>query len=105
MHLENYAKDKKDFRLEVFFCAYEDIPSRLLCLDNPQIVIHPIKEKRMFEEVKKFLGDESGQDFGEYALIFGAIGVIAMAVIPQFREAVINAFQTGIDALNMASGA
>ena len=58
----------------------------------------------MFEELNKFLRDESGQDFGEYALIFGAIGVIAMAVIPQFREAVINAFRTGIDALNMASG-
>ena len=59
----------------------------------------------MLDELRKFLADESGQDFGEYALIFGAIGVIAMAVIPQFREAVINAFQTGIDALNMASGA
>lgn len=59
----------------------------------------------MFEELGKFLGDESGQDFGEYALIFGAIGVIAMAVIPAFRESIINAFQTGIDALNMASGA
>ncbi|MBT3313626.1 MAG: Flp family type IVb pilin [Anaerolineae bacterium] len=59
----------------------------------------------MLDELRKFLADESGQDFGEYALIFGAIGVIAMAVIPQFREAVINAFQTGINALNMASGA
>lgn len=58
----------------------------------------------MFQTIKAFIQDEEGQDFGEYALIFGAIGVIAMAVIPQFREAVINAFQTGIDALNMAAG-
>jgi len=58
----------------------------------------------MFKIIKAFIQDEEGQDFGEYALIFGAIGVIAMAVIPQFREAVINAFQTGIDALNMAAG-
>ena len=58
----------------------------------------------MFKKMKAFIQDEEGQDFGEYALIFGAIGVIAMAVIPQFREAVINAFQTGIAALNMAAG-
>ena len=58
----------------------------------------------MFKKIKALFQDEEGQDFGEYALIFGAIGVIAMAVIPQFREAVINAFQTGIDALNMAAG-
>lgn len=58
----------------------------------------------MFKKMKALFLDEEGQDFGEYALIFGAIGVIAMAVIPQFREAVINAFQTGIDALNMAAG-
>ena len=58
----------------------------------------------MFKKIKALSQDEEGQDFGEYALIFGAIGVIAMAVIPQFREAVINAFQTGINALNMAAG-
>ncbi len=58
----------------------------------------------MFQKIKVFIRDEEGQDFGEYALIFGAIGVIAMAVIPDFRRAVINAFQTGINALNMAAG-
>ena len=88
------------------FCAHSKVPICLfLYISRTDRLLTKQSRMIMFAELKKFLGDESGQDFGEYALIFGAIGVIAMAVIPQFREAVINAFQTGINALNMASGA
>jgi len=54
--------------------------------------------------VRRFVLDESGQDFAEYALILGAIGVVAIAVIVRYRTELINAFNRGINALHIASG-
>ena len=56
--------------------------------------------KRAFE----FLGDEEGQDFAEYALILGAVGVVAIAVIVRYREELIASFNQGIEALRAARG-
>lgn len=56
--------------------------------------------KRAFE----FLQDEEGQDFAEYALILGAVGVVAIAVIVRYREELIASFNQGIEALRAARG-
>ena len=56
--------------------------------------------KRAFE----FLLDEEGQDFAEYALILGAVGVDAIAVIVRYREELIASFNQGIEALRAARG-
>jgi Flp pilus assembly pilin Flp len=56
--------------------------------------------KRAFE----FLLDEEGQDFAEYALILGAVGVVAIAVIVRYRNELIASFNQGIEALRMARG-
>ncbi len=58
----------------------------------------------MIETVKHFLADDSGQDFAEYALILGAIGVVAIAVIVRYRDELIAAFNAGIEALRTARG-
>ena len=58
----------------------------------------------MFKLLKRFVREEEGQDFAEYALILGAVGVVAIAVIAQYKTALIAAFQAGIDALRMARG-
>ncbi len=52
----------------------------------------------------KFLSDEEGQDFAEYAMILGAIGVVALAVIVRYREELMAAFNQGIEALRAARG-
>ena len=52
----------------------------------------------------KFLADEEGQDFAEYALILGAVGVVALAVIVRYREELMAAFNQGIEALRAARG-
>jgi len=52
----------------------------------------------------KFLSDEEGQDFAEYALILGAVGVVALAVIVRYREELTAAFNQGIEALRAARG-
>jgi Flp pilus assembly pilin Flp len=52
----------------------------------------------------KFLFDEEGQDFAEYAMILGAIGVVALAVIVRYREELMAAFNQGIEALRAARG-
>lgn len=52
----------------------------------------------------KFFLDEEGQDFAEYALILGAIGVVALAVIVRYRNELIAAFNQGIEALRQARG-
>jgi Flp pilus assembly pilin Flp len=62
------------------------------------------KEIRMFKLLKRFIREEKGQDFAEYALILGAVGVVAIAVIAQYKTELIAAFQAGIDALRMARG-
>jgi len=49
--------------------------------------------------VFRFIKDEKGQDFAEYALIFGTIGVVAIAVLIRYRVALVNSFNSGIAAL------
>ena len=58
----------------------------------------------MFKQIKRFVLEEKGQDFAEYALILGAVGVVAIAVIARYKTELIAAFQAGIDALRMARG-
>ena len=58
----------------------------------------------MFKLLKRFVREEEGQDFAEYALILGAVGVVAIAVIAQYKTELIAAFQAGSDALRMARG-
>ncbi len=58
----------------------------------------------MIQLLKRFLHDERGQDFAEYALILGAVGVVAIAVIARYRNELIAAFEAGIEALRMARG-
>lgn len=58
----------------------------------------------MFELLKRFVREEEGQDFAEYALILGAVGVVAIAVIARYRNELIAAFEAGIQALRMARG-
>jgi Flp pilus assembly pilin Flp len=47
----------------------------------------------------RFIKDEKGQDFAEYALIFGTIGVVAIAVLIRYRTELISSFNSGIAAL------
>ena len=50
----------------------------------------------MFTLFKRFIREEDGQDFAEYALILGAVGVVAIAVIARYRNELIAAFEAGI---------
>lgn len=52
----------------------------------------------------RFLLDQEGQDFAEYALILGAVGVVALAVIVRYREELMASFEQGIQALRAARG-
>jgi Flp pilus assembly pilin Flp len=58
----------------------------------------------MFKLLKRFVREEDGQDFAEYALILGAIGVVAIAVIARYRNELQAAFEAGIQALQAARG-
>jgi Flp pilus assembly pilin Flp len=58
----------------------------------------------MFKQLKRFVREEDGQDFAEYALILGAIGVVAIAVIARYRNELQAAFEAGIQALQAARG-
>lgn len=49
--------------------------------------------------IYRFIKEKRGQDFAEYALIFGAIGVVALAVLIRYRTELISAFNSGIAAL------
>ncbi len=60
--------------------------------------------KNILQEFKAFIKDDEGQDFAEYALILGAIAVVAIAVIANYRSELTNAFNRAIEALQMASG-
>ena len=60
--------------------------------------------KQAIKPVFEFLQDEEGQDFAEYALILGAVGVVAIPVIVRYREELIAAFDQGIEALRTARG-
>jgi Flp pilus assembly pilin Flp len=58
----------------------------------------------MFKLLKRFVREENGQDFAEYALILGAVGVVAIAVIARYRNELQAAFEAGIQALQAARG-
>ena len=58
----------------------------------------------MFKLLKRFVCEEDGQDFAEYALILGAVGVVAIAVIARYRNELQAAFEAGIQALRAARG-
>lgn len=58
----------------------------------------------MFQTLVRFVYEEEGQDFAEYALILGAVGVVAIAVISQYKTELMAAFQSGIEALRAARG-
>ncbi len=58
----------------------------------------------MINLLKRFLREEDGQDFAEYALILGAVGVVAIAVIARYRNELQAAFEAGIQALRAARG-
>jgi Flp pilus assembly pilin Flp len=60
--------------------------------------------QKHFGLLLKFLSDEEGQDFAEYALILGAVGVVALAVIVRYRNELMAAFNQGIEALRAARG-
>jgi Flp pilus assembly pilin Flp len=60
--------------------------------------------RKGFGLLSKFLSDEEGQDFAEYALILGAVGVVALAVIVRYRNELMAAFNQGIEALRAARG-
>jgi Flp pilus assembly pilin Flp len=66
------------------------------------ILIH--KENQMWKLIKRFVREEDGQDFAEYALILGAVGVVAIAVIARYRNELQAAFEAGIQALRAARG-
>ncbi len=58
----------------------------------------------MLKVLKRFVREEDGQDFAEYALILGAVGVVAIAVIARYRNELQAAFEAGIQALRAARG-
>ncbi len=60
--------------------------------------------RKHFGLLLRFLSDEEGQDFAEYALILGAVGVVALAVIVRYRNELMAAFNQGIEALRAARG-
>ena len=51
----------------------------------------------MIKTLIRFLKEEEGQDFAEYALILGAVGVVAIAVISRYRNELQAAFEAGIE--------
>ena len=58
----------------------------------------------MFQTFGRFMREEEGQDFAEYALILGAVGVVAIAVIARYKNELMAAFEAGIEALRVARG-
>lgn len=58
----------------------------------------------MLRTLKKFIQAEEGQDFAEYALLLGAIAVVALAVISAYKAELLSAFQNAIAALQAANG-
>ena len=56
------------------------------------------------KSIAAFLKDDQGQDFAEYALILGAIAVVALAVLASYKTELTNAFEKAIAALQAAGG-
>jgi len=50
----------------------------------------------------RFLKDQRGQDFMEYALLAAAVGVVAIAVLASYKEELRAAWQAAIAALRAA---
>ncbi|RMD59938.1 hypothetical protein D6833_10755 [Candidatus Parcubacteria bacterium] len=58
----------------------------------------------MLATFTRFVRDDKGQDIAEYALILGAVGVVAMAILSRYKQELIAAFNAGINALRAARG-
>ena len=58
----------------------------------------------MAAKADAFIKDDTGQDFAEYALILGAVAIVALAVLGPFKTELRAAFQTAINALRAARG-
>ena len=58
----------------------------------------------MVVKADAFIKDDAGQDFAEYALILGAVAIVALAVLGPFKNELRAAFQTAINALRAARG-
>ena len=56
----------------------------------------------LFQLIIDFIADDKGQDFAEYALLLGAVAVVAAATIPQFREEIIANFEKAFAELQKA---
>jgi Flp pilus assembly pilin Flp len=65
-------------------------------------LIQSYKEADM-KTLKRFIKDSRAQDFAEYALLLGAIAVVALAVITSYKSELTNAFNRAITALIAAS--
>jgi Flp pilus assembly pilin Flp len=59
---------------------------------------------QMVQTLFRFVADDTGQNFAEYALILGAVAVVALAVLSPYKEELMASFQSGIDALRAARG-
>lgn len=53
----------------------------------------------------RFVLEQDVQNFAEYALILGALGVVAIALIARYRDELRATFAAGIQALRAARGA
>lgn len=58
----------------------------------------------MLSVAVQLLRDQEGQDFAEYALLLGAIGAVAAAVIARFRNELRASFDFAIAQLAAARG-
>ncbi|MEA3349869.1 MAG: hypothetical protein U9Q82_04535 [Chloroflexota bacterium] len=58
----------------------------------------------MLQTTLLFIRDDAGQDFAEYALILGAVAVVATAVLTTYKDELIATFNAGINALRAARG-
>ena len=95
--------------MEVNLATFMNTPFFILIIISAgstlcQPIFYFKKEIHMFKLLQRFLREENGQDFAEYALILGAVGVVAIAVIARYRNELIAAFEAGIEALRMARG-
>jgi Flp pilus assembly pilin Flp len=59
--------------------------------------------KRITGNVREFLGDESGQDLVEYALLLVFLALAAIAVLPVLGKAVNNVFSQSASSLESGS--
>jgi Flp pilus assembly pilin Flp len=59
--------------------------------------------KRIRGNMREFLGDESGQDLVEYALLLVFLALAAIAVLPVLGKAVNNVFSQSASSLESGS--